>query len=130
MASYYLKKRLKDLGIKNVEVLSAGTAVVPGMSASSEVIEIFKREGIDVTSHYSKGLSKAMIESCDLIFVMSQNHLNEVIRRVPNAKTKVFLLNKEDIPDPINGTMRDYENCFNLIKKCIEDNVIPKLGVL
>ncbi|MFH1824244.1 MAG: low molecular weight protein arginine phosphatase [Candidatus Firestonebacteria bacterium] len=128
MASYYLKKRLLDLKINNnIEVLSAGVSTIAGMFASSEVIEILKKEGIDATFHYSKGLSKDMIESSNLIFVMSHNHLNEIIRRVPTSKNKVFLLDKEDISDPINGAMEDYEKCFNLIKKAIENNVIPKI---
>jgi protein-tyrosine phosphatase len=102
MAEALLRKMLiTDLGEKAtvIRVISAGTDAVPGTNANRNAIEVMKREGIDLRQHRASLLSPEAIDDADLILTMSLEQKNEVLRLVPSAGKKTFLLNEfaEDI---------------------------------
>lgn len=128
IAKGLLKKMLGDR--KDVMVLSAGVAALPGFRPTQETIEVMAKHGVDVSSHLSQRLTNEMVEEADLILVMERGHREEILRRVPHAKKKVYLLReyadatpgaaKEiDIPDPIAKPMEVYESCFQIIQEAV-----------
>jgi protein-tyrosine phosphatase len=110
MAEALLRKMLvADLGEKAtvIRVVSAGTDAVPGMNANRNAIEVMKSEGIDLRQHRASLLSPELIADADLILTMTLEQKNDVLRLVPSARNKTYILNEfaED--------MREIENLIN-----------------
>jgi len=114
-----------------IEVSSAGVSAIEGMSASRETLRLLRQEGIDYSAHQARRLSDEMIQQAHLILVMEHYHWEEIIRRVPEARPKTFLLSayglddreplkQLDIPDPIGKPLEVYEVCFSTIREAIE----------
>jgi protein-tyrosine phosphatase len=107
MAEALLRKMLLiDLGEKAtvIRVISAGTDAVPGANANRNAIEVMKNEGIDLRQHRASLLSPELITDADLILTMTLEQKKDVLRLVPAAARKAFMLNEfaED--------MREIEN--------------------
>jgi len=128
MAEALLKKKLKEKKRNDIEVLSAGIIMLGGMGASEYTKEVLKREGIDVSGHISKRLTKDMINKADIILVMERLHEDRVIEIAPEVKNRVFLLKEFakiddktlDIDDPMGKEMEFYERTLETIKQAIE----------
>jgi len=132
MAEGLLKKRLKELGKTDIIVRSAGVRAIDGLSPTSGTIEVMKEEGVNLDGFKSAGITDNMIRESDLVLVMTVMHKNEVIRRVPEAVSKTFLLREygrpagpkgpvdPDIPDPIGYPVSVYKACLGMIKEDIE----------
>lgn len=132
MAEALLKKALKDLGKDYIVVRSAGVSAMDDLAPADSTIEVMKKIGIDVSGYRSKRVTEELIKNSDLILVMEEAHRAEVIRRVPEAEPKTYLLRKfgiEDkmthpeglsIPDPIGRPIKDYEQSLEAIKCEIE----------
>jgi len=133
MAEGLMKKTLEELGKGRVEVVSAGIAAVTGVSPTDETIEVMKEEtGIDVSGYHATDVSDALIEDADIILVMENVHKKEIIRRVPAAANKTFLLKEYAYPekikdpemygiqDPIGWGKEYYRHTLGVIKREIE----------
>lgn len=129
MAKGLLKKYLSG---REIVIASAGVSAIPGFRPTQETIEIMAKEGIDVSGHLSQRLTPEMIQQADLILVMERWHKEQILRLVPSAKAKVFLLKEYanasdwselEIPDPIAKPIEVYEKCLQAIKECVEKAV-------
>ena len=142
MAQGLLQLRLKRAEHRlatPVEVESAGMLAIEGLSPSREALKLLLREGIDLSSHMARGLTDHMIREADAIFVMERLHLDDVVRRVPEAKDKAHVLRRfglpaggigadADIPDPIGKPMETYESCFSMIRDAV-DRIVQWLTI-
>ena len=139
MAEGLMRHRLKHAGIETIHVESAGVFAIDGMSPTRETQQVLADVGIDCGAHRARLLSPPMIEAADIIFVMERLHLDQVLRRCPSAKDKVFLLKayglpKEEtgmtpeIPDPIGKPLEVYEICLSEIRDAVE-RAAKSLGV-
>ena len=117
MAAGLLRKMLKASG--NYKIITAGTAAIAGMPATSEAIQVMSEQDIDVSGHRSSPLSNEMIREADLILVMQNIHKEHILSRLPEAANKVQLLSESDIPDPIGRSLDFYRQAFEIIKKGI-----------
>ncbi len=132
MAQYllrlYLKKRRPQIAEK-IEVLSCGVHAQEGFRPSEEVVELLLKEGINVSEHTSKRISRYLIRSSDIIIVMERRHREAVIGMENLALPRIFLMGnflknyEEDIPDPIGKPFQDFEQIFYLIKEAVEEIV-------
>jgi tRNA threonylcarbamoyl adenosine modification protein (Sua5/YciO/YrdC/YwlC family) len=130
MAQYLLRKKLDELGRRDVEVISAGIMRGQGMPASLETMELLKQEGIDSYSHRSQPVTQDMLNKADLILVMEELHENHLLQMSPQAKNRMYLLREfvdgssaagsMDIPDPIGKSIDYYRQTFALIKQAVE----------
>ena len=133
MAEGIMKKRLKELGKEGIMVRSAGTRTINGFSPTAHTAEVLKDEGAELDNFKSTAINKDIIERSDLILVMEAMHKDEVLKLVPEAASKTFLLREYgrtqgrgadaiagEIPDPIGGAVSEYRTCLNLIKEDIE----------
>ena len=132
MAEALMKRTLNTLGKKGIAVGSAGIAAVSGTPPTDETAEAMHEAGIDVTAHRATDISDALIKDSDLILVMEQVHKQEVIRRVPGAANKTFLLKEYAYPggvpnpamygiqDPIGWGAGYYRHTREVINKEIE----------
>jgi len=129
MAKALLEKALKEKNREDVEVLSAGTMMLEGLSATDEVKELLGKEGIDVSDHRSRRVTRDMLRKSDLILVMEKLHEKRILQIVPEAKNRLFLLkefakinnnNNLDIADPIGRPYEFYAQTLGIIKEAIE----------
>ncbi len=132
MAEALLKKALKEAGKQGIEVRSAGVNAMDGMAPTQETIEVLGKEGVASLGSKSKSLTDEMILSADLILVMAAHHMDDIIRRVPEAASKTHLLKQFDINcetqayedmdilDPIGKPINVYERVFATIKEEIK----------
>lgn len=129
MAAELLKKMLKDKA-RNFVIKSAGTSALEGMSASTEAQKVMLKEGIDISAHRTKRLTREMIEEADLILVMEEGHYNIILNLYPEAEKKTYLLKSFienrpkdgnlEIPDPIGKPSEVYEEVLFIFKESLE----------
>lgn len=128
---------LKNMADKhNIVVSSAGTHAFDGFPASELSVRVMKQNGIDISGHEGRLLNREIVEVADIIFVMSEEHVEFMKRNFPLHEYKTHLLrrfgrNEEWLPDPtifdpIGGDESDYKECFSLLKKEII-RVFPKI---
>ena len=139
MAERLMRHVLQRAGIGAVTVESAGVFAMTGMQPTSETLRVLREIGIDGADHRARLLTPEMAQAADLVFVMEQFHLDEVLRRIPSAKDKIYLLKtyglslveveqNPSIPDPIGKPMEVYEVCFAEIREAVE-RIARSLGV-
>jgi protein-tyrosine-phosphatase len=127
IAKALLEKISKDIKLE-IEVDSAGTSVVYGMKATDEAIELLRKEGIDISQHRAKPVTKELLRWADLILTMEDFHKEKIINENQDLKEKVFLFKEfiegknENIFDPIGKPKEVYEELIITFK-----NLIPKI---
>ncbi len=133
MAERILKKMLADRARLDIMVASAGIAASPSYRIFGSLKQVFDESGIGVNDHTACQVTIDMIERADLILVMSKEHKDFIIDKVPAASGKTFLLKeyageKEDldIPDPIGKGIDVYRSVFSEIRKALE-KILPKI---
>lgn len=129
MAEWLLKKKLQERGRKDIEVASAGIMLTGGMGATEMTRELLAKEGIDASSHHSRGITKEMLKKSDIILVMERLHEERVLAIAPEVKNRLFLLkefakieddNELDVEDPMGQSHDFYSRTFYKIKEAIE----------
>ena len=128
MAEALLEKNLKEKKRNDVKVLSAGIMLLSGLGPTHETIEVLKKEGIDISGHRSQKVTQDLLKKSDLILVMEGAHEERILKLLPQAKNRLFLLkefakmkdNNLDIPDPIGRSTGFYEMTLATIKEAVE----------
>lgn len=104
-----------------IEVLSAGVVGLDGSPASARAVEAARNWDIDISSHRARQLNTKMIQSADLILAMAPEHAEYILRRVPEARSKVYLIKSfpgdylpagQAVDDPIGGDLDQYNQTF------------------
>lgn len=112
---------------KGISVISAGSFAMPGARAATAAVEVLKEMGADLTKHRSRPLTIELIHQSDVIFAMSQSHLESVLSLVPSAEGKVMLLDPHgDIEDPIGGDVALYQSLAGVLRDLIERRLREK----
>ena len=102
-----MRNMLENREIHGIEVKSAGTHAINGISPLPKVVEICKQHGIDISSHSSLPLAEEMVKDSDILLVMEKEQLQTVAKKFPEAKEKVKMLSSynteyqgQEIKDP------------------------------
>ena len=112
-----------------VEIFSAGVACCNGWNASKEAIEIMKILNLDLSSHRSSSLNDEMVETADMLIVMTNAHKHAILHKWPKTAKKIYLLREFEensnikdleIMDPVGFPVEIYDKCFSLMKKPLE----------
>ena len=120
MAEGALRALLEGRQIDNIEVISAGTASMPGSPATQYAMEAVKTWHADISGHRSRPLSRELLEESDLILAMTPAHYRDIVTICPEAREKTFLLKKfpdpgdesDGVADPIGGSLDMYNQTF------------------
>jgi len=129
-AEVVLKKMIADNGIEGVEVSSCGIKVPEGLDREEVMCRIAAEHGYDMGGK-AVPMSEEILNSADVVVVMTQHHRDQVTRilRYDHWKRIVrfndFCFGEPtDLPDPHYQTEHVYRTCFNRIesgcKKIIE----------
>ena len=110
---------------RGVIVASAGVAAVQGCAASPEAIEVMKEQGIDASRHESRPLTDKLVRHADIIFTMTNSHRQNILRRWPEASSRVKTLQADgrDIGDPIGGPVSLYRDCAAQVEQALRDRL-------
>lgn len=109
MAYGYMQKKIKDLKKENECIISScGTHAVTGENATYNAVKSMQKYNVDISKHRATSIEDSDIQSCDLIFALTENHKRLILDKYPQLTDKVFTLkeyvnNKEkykNIDDP------------------------------
>lgn len=134
MAEAIARSLLADHGAEDgteTVVASAGVMAGSGAPATPEAVGAARDLGADLSRHRSQGLTRAMVEEADRVFVMTAGHrdLAESLVAGSASSEKIELLDPEgDIPDPIGGPPAVYRETAERIRLAIERR-FQELGV-
>jgi protein-tyrosine-phosphatase len=135
MAAEYFRQRASQSGLSHVVVDSAGTLGIVGSPASAEAIAAMREEGIDLTSHRSKGLTGSMLRSTDLVVAMAHDHVDYLAHHHPDEPARRLLLrafeqapqpdpNAPDLEDPIGKPLKAYRDLLPVIRRSVDHLIL------
>jgi protein-tyrosine phosphatase len=120
-----------DLAEQGYIVASAGMAAMDGAPASPESVQVLLKHHIDLSGHQSQPLSTALLDQADRIYTMTQSQRISILSNRPDLSDRVSVLQPEgnDIPDPVGGTLAEYEACEREIERGVRA-IIDELEAL
>jgi protein-tyrosine-phosphatase len=131
MAEGLLKKIAGESQV-SVEVQSAGLAAFAGVPAAPEAIEACKEKGVDISSHQSQPLGKALVMESELIITMTEKHKEMILKKMPALQDKVALFSEfagagvEDVEDPVGQPVETYRKVLGQMEGYL-NKVLEKL---
>ena len=133
MAEWGFRDLLERLELPQFDVSSAGVVAIPGVPPTGETLLALSDHGVNALAHRATAVDRELVESAHIVLGMTRAHVDAIIRLVPTADRKTFLLTDfcpsddlDEIDDPFGGSLDDYRRCFADIRSCF-DGVIAKL---
>ncbi|MHB0775652.1 low molecular weight protein-tyrosine-phosphatase [Halomonas sp. WWR20] len=129
VAEALLKARLPQLSIE-----SAGLGALVGHDVEPTAKTLAEADGLKIGNHQARQITSDMIQSADLILVMSEGQRHAVAKLVPSATGKTLLFGRwlgaggrgEDIPDPYRKSREAFEHVHHQLVRAA-DTWQPKL---
>jgi protein-tyrosine-phosphatase len=85
------------------------------MHASRNAVAVLEEQGVDLSPHRSRQLSRDLVDAASVIVVMTASHRDQVQLLFRHAREKIFLLrsfdpaaDSEDLEDPIGADVETY----------------------
>jgi protein-tyrosine-phosphatase len=107
-------------------VISAGVAARSGDPASANSVTALKKVGIDISQHLSQPLTTDMVAEADVVFGMTDSHLDVIQAAIDPSPQNIHLLRgfmpagtEQQIADPYGGPLPLYEACRDEIVEAI-----------
>ncbi len=118
MAEVLLRRALEAAGVGGIEVTSAGIGAWEGAPASEGAYLVLLEEGLDLSAHRARLLTRELVERADLILTMARSHLGRV--RELGAGARAHLLGdyagrpaeRAEIRDPFGAELDQYRETF------------------
>ena len=93
MASAIFKEMLRENQDPQAwQVESAGTWALEGQSAADGSQTVMIERGLDISDHLSKGVSRELLQSFDLILTMEWGHKEALRTEFPEIASRIHLL--------------------------------------
>ena len=110
-----------DLDAHGFQIGGAGTASAWGSPASDNALKVMADRGIDLTRHRTRPMTVDALGQADYIWVMTGGHREAVIRCLPEAASKVSLVDPagREVADPIGGDMEVYRACARHLQEAL-----------
>jgi protein-tyrosine-phosphatase len=124
MAEAYFIKHAKRAK-KKAQATSAGVGAFPGSPPPSEVVDIIKEDGVDVSGHTSIPLTPQALQGSDLVLTMTAKQREMIVKKIPPLAKKISVLKehvglKGDIADPLGGKEKVYRDVYAEVKESVE----------
>ena len=135
MAAEYLRHRAARSRLSHVVVDSGGVLGIEGAPASEGAITVLKEDGLDLSTHRSKGIDRADLRTSDVVVTMSLDHLDALENLLPDGSQKRYLIRAfeggpvpisgaPELEDPIGTDLETYRARYRCIKTCIDHLVL------
>lgn len=113
--------------LPNKQLSSAGLGAVVGHGVEPTARELAEADGLDVSDHVARQLTREMLQAAELILVMSDGQRRAVADLAPAALGKTMTLGKwlddgkgRDIPDPYRKSREAFEHVHELLSKATD----------
>jgi len=125
-----------ERGWSHLAVRSAGIAAFDGAPASSGASDVARAQGLDLSDHSARSLTRSLVDWADLILVMSVAHLMAV--RELGAGEKAALITEfvagdhggSSVEDPFGGDDRTYRRVFDQLEEAVEGTLARLAPIL
>ena len=97
--------------------LSAGTYAMSGEPASAGAQRAMERRGLSLHSHQSQPVTKALLDSVDLIVGLTDRHILQLRMMYPVCRTPMRALDDPPVSDPYGGDNAAYERAAQDISR-------------
>ncbi len=121
---------LDQIERKGFVVRSAGVATSDGLTAAAHAVDIVRQLGGSLEGHRSRRLGPTLARQADVIFAMTVDHLDELLRAIPEVESRAFLLDPSgrDLDDPYGGDHEAYRRTAQRIESMLQDR-LAELGL-
>jgi tRNA threonylcarbamoyl adenosine modification protein (Sua5/YciO/YrdC/YwlC family) len=112
----------EELESRGWRVISAGTGAMTGAPANPLAIDAVREFGGRLEEHSAHPVTVSMVEEADVVYGMTQGHLETLAEWVPGSGDKLRHVDASgsDIEDPIGGTAAQYRDCSRRLQRCVE----------
>jgi len=125
MAEALLREALAARGISQVTVASAGSGAWDGAPASEGAYLVGLENGLDLSEHRARLLTREMVREADLILVMSGHHVARVAEL--GGEHKAHLLGqyagrdpaRAEVTDPYGADLASYRATFTELQELV-----------
>ena len=116
MAEAMLRQAADAAGVSNLEVSSAGIGAWEGAAASEGAYLVLLEQGLDLSNHRARLLTKELVDDSDVILTMARSHLGRV--REMGGGARAHLLGEfagrdgeaTEIRDPYGAELDQYRD--------------------
>ncbi len=125
-AEALLRRNLAARGETRVVVSSAGTGAWEGAMASEGAYLVALENGIDLSAHRARPLTRELVEQADLILIMSRHHRARVEELGGAEKTSVIgtyagrSSENAEVSDPFGADLEAYRVTYQELEEIIE----------
>lgn len=128
VATALLRDRLRQRGLSDWTVDSAGTWAMVKRGASRYSIDVMERNNLDITGHRSKMIDRTHMRAADLVLTMEDGHAEALRTEYPEYMHKIYMLTEMigrnyNIPDPYGGPLPEYERMYDGLSQVIDDGL-------
>ena len=117
MAECMLRALLVRQEQKEIQVLSAGTYAFSGAPASRGAQRAMERRGLSLVNHKSRAVTSVLLESCDLVVGLTQNHIVQLRMMYPQCAVPMTAFDDPPVSDPYGGDDAAYEQAARDIER-------------
>ena len=126
MAELIFNTKVREKGI-NAQAQSAGLCTIEGLLINDNSYEALKEIGIESDFFSSTDIYDLELNSFDLIFGMTADHVKELTEMgIPEEKLRLLNADKGGVSDPYGGNLNTYKLCRDILSENIE-KVIAEL---
>jgi len=125
-----LRCPIDELERRGFVVRSAGVAATNGAAAASHAIDVVRALGGSLENHRSRKIATSFVRQADCIFAMTMDHLDDLLRAMPEVEPRTFLLDPAggDVADPVGCDHETYHRTAAMIESMLIQR-LDELGV-
>ena len=125
VAAALLRDRLRQRGLTDWTVGSAGTWAMAARPASRYSVEVMGRHGYNIADHRAAMVDESQLREADLALTMEDGHAEALRAEFPAQAHKVFMLTEMigrnyNIPDPYGGPPGEYQRMYETLVEVID----------
>lgn len=108
----------------DLEVSSAGTSTVAGLTATEHAITALSKRGLDLSGHRSRIVSESL-KDVDLVLTMTETHKQRILFLRPDLADRTYTLGEYagstgDVADPFGGSLAEYERTADALEQLLQ----------
>lgn len=128
VAAGLLRDRLRQRGLDDWTVSSAGTWAQVARGASRNSVEVMRRNGHDISRHQARMVEEEHLASANLILCMEPGHAEALRAEFPEHAGRVFMISemighKYGIDDPYGKDYPEYERMYGSLTDVIDQGL-------
>ena len=137
-AALVAQRHLNERGATGVACTSAGLRPSGAGASPPEACAASARYGVSLHDHRPRAVTRALVDSCDLIVVMERAHADVLRSAYPDRYDRVVLLplfdgtargyRRYSIVDPFGQSPEAYDDCYRRIQAAVGELIAHILG--